>query len=157
MPRALWTTLWIALSAGLAQLLSFVVHERGFALGYGSDYTLQGDLVRASRAREWVFRPRFEPGQVTVQILPRSNDGLEAESLRACRRGGHTCSFGAEIKVLSEGRYRLEFARTRQGTTQTWVAYGAEVNKVLLLTYLEGTSRVGLLEHFWANSRVEPR
>ncbi|MDX2006631.1 MAG: hypothetical protein SFU83_15260 [Meiothermus sp.] len=157
MPRALWTTLWIALSAGLAQLLSFVVHERGFALGYGSDYTLQGDLVRASRAREWVFRPRFEPGQVTVQILPRTNDGLESESLRACRRGGHTCRFATEVRVLGQGRFRLEFNRTLQGNTQVWVAYGAEVNGVLVLTYLEGTSRVGLLEHFWNNSRLEPR
>jgi hypothetical protein len=157
MPRTLWITLWIILGAGLAQLLGFLVHERGFALGYSTDYTYQGDLLRAARASEWAFKPRFEPGQVVLKILPRVNDGMETETLRACRRGGYTCRFGTEIKILSEGRYRLEFNRTRQGNTQSWVAYTAEINKVLILIYLEGTTRVGLLEHFWNNARLESR
>ena len=157
MKPTLWITLWIILGTGLAQLLSFLEHERGFALGYSGDYTYQGDLLRAARASEWAFKPRLEPGQVVVKILPRSNDSMEAESLRQCRRGGYTCRFGTEIKVLAEGRYRLDFSRTRQNNTQLWVAYAAEVNKILLLVYLEGTARVGLLEHFWNNSKLEPR
>lgn len=137
-------------------MLSFLEHQRGFALGYGVDYTYQGDLLRASRASEWVFRPRSEAGQVTVQIMPR-NDGLQTESLRICRRGGFTCRLVGELQVLSEGRYRLEFTRSRQSNSQPWVVYAAEMNKVLVLTYLEGTTRVGLLEHFWRNSRLEAR
>lgn len=152
--RALWIILWITLGLAQAQLLNYFVHHSGFAIGYTSDYVLRGNQTSLPRAKELVFEPVTEPGQVMVRI---ASSRYASEALKFCRQGGYTCHATDEIEQASPDQLRLEFERKKGDASQLWVAYAVEVGKTWLLIYLEGTSRVGLLEHFWRNSRFEMR
>lgn len=152
--RGLWIILWITLGLAQAQLLSYFVHNAGFAIGYTNDYVQRGNLTSLPRAKELVFEPVTEAGQIVVQLI---SSRYETEALKLCRKGGYSCQATAEVPQPSSGQLRLEFDRKKGDTSQLWVAYTVQVNKTWLLIYLEGSSRVGLLEHFWRNSRFEAR
>lgn len=158
-PRALWIILWITLGLAQAQLLTYFSHSAGFAIGYPNDYVLQGNLLSLPRAYQLIFEPITEAGQVVLEVVSsRLNSAYAKEALKACRRGGFSCSSSSEVQVLNADQFRLEFSRAKKADTpQPWVAYAARVNGVWLVVYLEGTARVGLLEHFWRNSRFEVR
>lgn len=145
--------LWIALGLVDAQVLSYAVHSKGFALGYTSDYTFQGNLLEASKAHAWRFRPQTESGSVVVQI---STARYLSEAQKICRSGGFVCQLKAKEEVKPD-QFRLEFDQSKAGNTQIWQAYVAKISGVWLLVYLEDSNRIGLLEHFWRNSRFEQR